>query len=381
MRIDRWARRPRGKGRDGGSASGGYLTPIPISTRVWIGIVVVGVALFALLLYAAPTVPAVALGGVALAIVLSFPVRALSHFMPRGLAILLTVVAMLGLISLGFFFLVPLLIEQLSTLVRNTPRIANSANQLLLDVINALNESQLVPGSDPEEFGRRLVTDLFDRAQNLTENLLRSILGLIPRAFTFGVTLFGILFVAIYLLVDVRKVKAAFLRTAPAHYRHDARDLWEAFGESLSRYLGGLVFVVMIQGVLAAAALYLLGVRYAILLGVWVSFTAIIPYLGAFLGGIPAVTVALVFGSPNFESSTTTAILTIVAYVLIQQLEGNFLTPRIQGQALHVHPILVLLAVIAGGELAGLAGVIFAVPALAVFRVLFDFFRVRLRRK
>ena len=126
----------------------------------------------------------------------------------------------------------------------------------------------------------------------------------------------------------------------------------------------------MIQGVLAAAALYLLGVRYAILLGVWVSITAIIPYLGAFLGGIPAVIVALVFGSSNFESSTTTAILTIVAYVLIQQLEGNFLTPRIQGQALQVHPILVLLAVIAGGELAGLAGIVFAVPTLAVFRVL-----------
>jgi predicted PurR-regulated permease PerM len=380
MRKERWARRPRGKDREGKSASGGYMTPILVSSRIWIGIVVVGFALFALLLYAAPTVPAVALGGVALAIVLSFPVRALSHIMPRGLAILLTVVAMLGLISLGFFFLVPLLIEQLSTLVRTTPRIANSANQLLLDVINALNERQLVPGSDPEEFGRRLVTDLFDRAQNLTENLLRSILGFIPRAFNFGVTLFGILFVAIYLLVDVRKVKATFLRTVPTHYRHDARDLWEAFGESLSRYLGGLVFVVMIQGVLAAA-LYLLGVRYAILLGVWVSVTAIIPYLGAFLGGIPAVIVALVFGSPNFESSTTTAILTIVAYVLIQQLEGNFLTPRIQGQALQVHPILVLLAVIAGGELAGLAGVVFAVPALAVFRVLFDFFRVRLRRK
>jgi predicted PurR-regulated permease PerM len=381
MRRERWARRPRGGRREEKSASGGHVTPILISLRVWIGIVVVGIALFALLLYAAPTVPAVALGGVALAIVLSFPVRALSHIMPRGLAILLTVLAMLGLISLGFFFLVPLLVEQLSTLVRNTPRIANSANQLLLDVINALNERQLVPGSDPEEFGRRLVTDLFDRAQNLTENLLRSILGFIPRVFNFGVTLFGILFVAIYLLVDVRKVKATFLRAVPAHYRHDARDLWEASGESLSRYLGGLVFVVMIQGVLAAAALYLLGVRYAILLGVWVSITAIIPYLGAFLGGIPAVIVALVFGSPNFESSTTTAILTIVAYVLIQQLEGNFLTPRIQGTALQVHPILVLLAVIAGGEVAGLAGVVFAVPTLAVFRVLFDFFRVRLRRK
>lgn len=374
MRVRRRGRRGRG-----GRSANGYLTPILVSPRVWVGILFVGVGLLGLLLYAAPTVPAAALGGVALAIVLSFPVRALSHFMPRGLAILLTVLGMLGLISLGVVFLVPLVIEQLTTLVRNTPLIANRANQFLIEVINALDRRQLVPGSDPEAFSRELVNDLFDRAQNLTENLLRSILGFIPRIFNLGVLLFSVLFVAVYLLVDVRKVKAAFLKTVPTHYRHDARDLWEAFGNSLSRYLGGLVFVVMIQGVLASVALYFLGVRYAILLGVWVSVTAIIPYLGAFLGGIPAVLVALVFGSSVFESNTTTAILTVVAYVLIQQLEGNFLTPRIQGQALHVHPIIVLLAVIAGGEVAGLAGIIFAVPALAVSRVLFDFFRLRLR--
>src|SRR3712207_9339214 len=99
--------------------------------------------------------------------------------------------------------------------------------------------------------------------------------------------------------------------------------------------------------------------------------STLFPYTTLFrsLGGIPAVLVALIFESP------TIAVLTLVAYVLIQQLEGNFLTPRIQGQAVHVHPILVLLAVIGGGQLAGLAGVIFAVPALAVIRVFFDFFR------
>jgi predicted PurR-regulated permease PerM len=379
MRTNRRVWRPRGKGR--GAKSGGYLTPIFISSRVWVGIALVGFVLLVLLLYAAPTVPAVAVGGVTLAIVLSFPVRALSHVMPRGAAILVTVLGLGGLISLGFFFLVPLLIEQLTTLVRNTPLIANRANQFLIDGINGLDKRQLIPGSDPEAFSKQLVTDLFDRAQNLTENLLRSVLVFIPKIFGFGVTLFGILFVAIYLLVDVRKVKATFLKTVPVHYRHDARDLWEAFGNSLSRYLGGLVFVVMIQGFLAAVALYLLGVRYAILLGAWVSMTAFIPYLGAFLGGMPAVLVALVFGSSVFESNTTAAISTLVAYVLIQQLEGNFLTPRIQGQALNVHPIIVLFAVIAGGELAGLAGVIFAVPTLAVFRVLFDFLRVRLRTR
>ena len=165
----------------------------------------------------------------------------------------------------------------------------------------------------------------------------------------------------------------------PLDQRRDARELWDAFGFSLSRYLGGLLFVVVVQGVLATLALQILGVPYAILLGVWVSITAIIPYLGPFLGAIPAIIVALTFGSSTFESNTTTAVLTVIAYILIQQFEGNFLTPRVQGQALHVHPIFVLLAVVGGGQLAGLAGIIFAVPTLAILRVFFDFFRARLR--
>ncbi len=356
-------------------------TPIFVSTRVLAGIVVVTVGVLALVLYAAPTVVVVALGGTALAIVLSFPVRALSHVVPRPVAILVTVLGLLGLITLGLFYLVPLLIEQLRELVVRVPTIADRANRWLLDVIAFFDERGLLPASDPEQFAQDLVNDLFGRARDLTESLLRGLVGFIPRAFGFGVALFGVLFVAVYLLADVRMVKAAYLRAAPKAYRRDASDLWNAFGESLSRYLGGLAVVVVIQGALAAFALYMLDVPYAILLGAWVSATAIIPYIGAFIGGIPAVIVAAVFedADPTIESTTTRVILVIVAYTLIQQIEGNLLTPRIQGNALHVHPILVLLAVIGGGELAGLAGIIFAVPAVAVLRVFFDFLRVRLK--
>jgi predicted PurR-regulated permease PerM len=76
-----------------------------------------------------------------------------------------------------------------------------------------------------------------------------------------------------------------------------------------------------------------------------------------------------------FPSSPLPALL----FLGIQQLEGNFLTPKIQGDTLHVHPILVFLAVIIGGGLGGIPGVIVSVPTLAVLRVLFDFFRVRLK--
>ncbi len=363
--------------------SGRPPTPIWVSRRVAAVLAVLGVAVLAYVLWAAPSILVVALGGAALAIVLSYPVRALSRVMPRSLAILLTFLALVGLVTLAFVFLVPLLIEQSRSLIRNVPAIVNSVNGFFVRLLEGLAERDLLP-VDPQDFMNDLVRDLTGRVQGIVRGALGGLVGFVTGAFNFGITLFGILFVAAYLLVDVRKMKAAYLRAAPKGYRHDARDLWEAFGVSLSRYLGGLVFVVLIQGVLAGVALWALGVRYAILLGVWVSVTAIIPYLGAFIGAIPAVIVALIFGSTRFElesETTTITVLTVVAYVLIQQLEGNFLTPRIQGQALHVHPILVLLAVIGGGQLAGLAGVIFAVPALAVLRVFYDFFRVRLRTK
>jgi predicted PurR-regulated permease PerM len=376
MKLDRWS----GGGAEGTGArrgKGGRArtpTPIFVSPRVAAVIAVVGVAVLAYLLYAAPSILIVALGGTALAVVLSFPVRALSHLVPRGPAILVTFLGLVGMVALALGYLVPLLVQQLSRLIVRTPDIANSANRLLIDAIAFLDERELLPGSDPEEFGRELVTDLFGRAQNLTENLLRDLIAFIPQVFNFGIILFAVIFVAAYLLVDVRKVKAAYLTAAPKRYRQDARELWQAFGISLSRYLGGLLLVAVVQGVLAGVALWILDVPFALLLGVWVATTAIIPYLGAFLGAIPAVVLA-------FFQSPTTGVLVLVVYVLIQQLEGNLLTPHLQGQAVHVHPILVLLAVIGGGQLAGLAGVVFAVPALAVLRVFFDFFRARLRTR
>jgi predicted PurR-regulated permease PerM len=151
-----------------------------------------------------------------------------------------------------------------------------------------------------------------------------------------------------------------------------AQALWDDLGHSLSRYLSGLLVSLAIQGVLAYLLTSILGVPYAFLLGLWTAATGVLPYVGAWLGAIPAVILAL-FVSP------WTAVLTALGYLAIQQLEGNVLTPRIQGEAVKVHPLLVFVAVVAGGEIAGFLGAAFAVPVLAVLRVLFDFFAARLR--
>jgi predicted PurR-regulated permease PerM len=226
--------------------------------------------------------------------------------------------------------------------------------------------------SDPQQITSRIRDDLTSAAQSVAGDVLSGAFGFVFSTFGFAVTLFGVIFIGAYLLVDVRRVEVAFLRAIPHDYRRDAKTLWDASGYSLSRYLGGLAFVVAIQGVVSAVGLFLLGVPYALVLGAFVSVTAVIPYLGAWISGIAAVIVALTV-------SPSTALLTALLFLGIQQLESNLLTPRIQGHTLHVHPILVFLAVIVGGGLGGIPGVIVAVPTLAVLRVLFDFFRVRLK--
>ena len=346
-------------------------TPIRVSKRTRNVLLVLGLVALVLLMWAAPTVPVVLLGGFALAMPLSFPVRWFSRMMPRTLAILVSFLILIGLGVLALLVLVPILIEQLASLITAAPDVLRGARETLLGMLDPLSELGLLRGT-PDEFMASLGQDLLNLARNAAQQALGGLVRFVSVTFGVALSLFGALFVAVYLLTNVRKIKATFLITAPRHYRRDASELWDAFAFTLSRYLSGLALDMVIQGAISAIGLFLLGVPYALLLGAWVSLTAIIPYLGAWLGAIPAVIVA-------FTVSPTTALLTALLYLVIQQLEGNFLQPKIQGTALNMPSILIFLAVISGGQIAGLLGVIFAVPTLAVLKVLFDFFRARLQ--
>lgn len=346
-------------------------TPIFISARTRNILIFIAVIALVLLVRAAPTILTISLGGGFLALILSFPVRLLSRVIPRGIAILLTLLSLLGMIVLAVVVVVPMVISQLTSLIDSIPDLVAEGERLLRDIIRPLQEQGMVD-EDTDAVIDDLQQGIIDRASMVAEGLLDDVVGAVTGIVDLGIKVFGMLFVAIYLLIDIRRVKAAYLRVMPVNYRRDANELWDEFAVSLSRYLGGLSISLMAQGVLSGLALWAIGVPYALLLGLWVSLTAIIPYLGAFLGAIPAVLL-------GFYVSPTTGILTIVLYIVIQQVESNLLTPRIQGQAVRVHPIIILLAVIAASEIDGLRGAVFAVPTLAVARVLLDFLAVRLR--
>ncbi len=346
-------------------------TPIPISARTRAVLAVVLFSALAVALFVAPSVATVALGGVALALLLSFPVRLMSWYIPRWLAIIVAFLALLAIVALGFLILVPALISQLAALASTVPVLVSSVEESSRDLLDLLRDRGLLQDR-PENLISNVSGVALERLQGLAQSLLGGVFGFISGLANAAIQLFGIAFVSIYLLVDAERFRKFFLSLTPASYQKDADLLWRQLGTSLSRYLAGLAIILVVQGVLSATTLSILDVPYPLLLGAWVSLTAIVPYLGAFLGAIPAIALSLTV-------SPTTAVLTALLFLAIQQLEGNILTPYIQGHSVRVHPIVVLLAVLFAAETAGILGIVFAVPTLAVLRVLFDFFYDRLR--
>ena len=362
---------PGGTGVDPPSGTMPPPTPIWISSRLWVALIIGSVLLLVLAVWLAPNVLTVALGGVALALILSFPVRWLSRLMPRGLAILIVLLLLLGTIALALALLIPVLVTQLSELIAAWPSIRDAVGRMLDDLADPLRERGLLRPTD-QTLSDRLRQGLGDRGRAIVENVLVGVLGVASGTISFTIQLFGVLFIATYLLIDVCRVHDAFVGLVPTRYSRDAEALWDAFSTSISRYLAGMIVIAAFQGGLAALALWALGVPYAILLGAWVAVTSIIPYVGAWIGAVPAILVALTV-------SPATAAFAVLIYVVIQQVESTILTPRVHGQVTRVHPIVVLLTVIWAGQAFGLVGSILAVPSLVVGRVLFDFFRVRLR--
>jgi len=346
-------------------------TPIYISQRTRLILLAAIVIAVIWLFREAPSVPRLLLIGSTVALILSFPVRLLQHWIPRGLAILIVMGSTVGMAIVGLILIIPFSIREITGFVEQLPDIADSLETSLRDVLWEFRIRGWID-QNPDQVIEDAQGNLLDRGEMLTETLLNNALDTLTRSFSIAITSFGVIFIATYLLIDIPRFKEKFVFSFSPSYRPDAAQLWTTIGESLSRYLAGLMVSIIIQGAMATIGLMVLDVPYAIVLGVWMSLTAILPYVGAFLGGIPAVLIALTI---SWQMAVTVAVL----YVIINQVEGNLITPRIQGTAVRVHPLLIFISVIGGSQIAGPLGAILAVPTLAVVRVLAEFMWLRLQ--
>jgi predicted PurR-regulated permease PerM len=341
------------------------LTHIPVSPRTRNVLLAVVAGLILLLFWKAPTLPQLLITGMAVALVLSFPVRFLSRALPRGIAIAIVVLTLLAILVVAAIVLVPLAVGQLASLAEQAPRLLDEAYGWAQRVVERLDRMGLLDTS-PDEAMAQLQRTGATRAEGLLE-------GIVARSFdtlsgTVGgvFTTLSVILIAAYLLADGERFRLGCIRFLPVQYRDDALVLWTDVVDALSRYLTGLLVSLTFQGVASTVALTLIGVPYALLLGIWTTIGAIIPFIGSYIGGIPATIVA-------FTVSPTVGILTALTYVVINFVDGNLIAPRVQGNAIRVSPLFVFLAVIAGGQIAGIWGALMAVPILAVGRVVFDF--------
>lgn len=171
-----------------------------------------------------------------------------------------------------------------------------------------------------------------------------------------------------YLLKDIRAIEKLVKRLTPKKWHDEGELLAKATDEALGNYIRGQVIVAGSVGGLSAIALSLIGLDHAFLLGMFIALMDIIPYVGPIIGAIPAIMVATTV-------STSKVILTVVILFIIQQIEGNFLSPYVVGRTVNLHPLVVVFALLLGFETAGFIGLLLSVPIFVVINNIYHTFK------
>jgi predicted PurR-regulated permease PerM len=294
-----------------------------------------------------------------LAYVLNPLVRRLERWrVPRILAVVgVFVVLALAVVTALLVLIIPA-VGQVQSLIQNPEALVERMNALL-----AWARELPYVGERIAQIDEKAITGFIQSNAPSAGQVLQGATGFIGGVFgAFGtvLNLVLMLIVSIYLLLDRERITRAVLGTFPHMVRDHAVELFHAVEGTLIKYLKGQLALCAIMGVIGAAIAFFVIGRYALVIGLWVGLTEIIPVIGAFLGAIPAVLIALFVG--GFYKALIVAGLFLVA----QQIEGNFLVPRIMGGSVGVHPLWVLFATLAATALYGIVGAIFAVPIVAI---------------
>ena len=183
-----------------------------------------------------------------------------------------------------------------------------------------------------------------------------------------------VLVIAFYVLLYFERIRDWLIEAAPAPYQADARALLGSTGVIWHAFLRGQLILGLVVGVAMALTMSILGVRFALGIGLIAGVLEFVPIFGALVTGIISVLVAL-FQGPNPWGLTPFGFALVVAgaSILIQQIENNVLVPRIIGHSLDLNPLVVILALLAAGSLAGVVGLLLAAPAVATLKLVFGY--------
>ncbi len=250
----------------------------------------------------------------------------------------------------------PLILADLRQLSQMLPTIVANGEELM-NQVGQHYQSILLPVAVRQEVDEALlaaqydVTALIADAANLAVKLVR---------YSLGILISPIL--AFYMLYDWDKIKDHFLLLVPKSGRRQVTTLIKDLDDVLAGVVRGQLFVAAIVGTCVTGGLYYLDVPFALLIGFIAGILDIIPYFGAIIGAAPAVTLSLL-------ESPILALKVGILFLVIHQLEGMIIGPKILGDTIGLHPLIIIFCLFAGGELLGVTGMLLAVPVTAVLKV------------
>jgi predicted PurR-regulated permease PerM len=291
--------------------------------------------------------------GLLLAVALSGPVETLHrHKVPRPVASVLIALAAAIVLGLGGYLLLPVLAEQTSQLVSAVP---GALSQLGERVENLADRLGLSVGSlDPPSAST---------LASWTRRLLGGVLGLFGSMASTLLGLLVVVFVPLYLVAVPEPVVRWVVRLFPTDRRDRTREVLSKVRGSLLSWLKGRLASMTIVAVLSIGALYLIGIPGALFLGLLTGLVCFIPLIGPVISVLPPLLL-------GFAGHPIDALWVLLAYLGIQQVESNLLTPLIMQRAASVHPAVVIATVTAGGAAFGILGALLAVPMVVVAGVL-----------
>lgn len=194
--------------------------------------------------------------------------------------------------------------------------------------------------------------------------------GAASRVFTI-ITFF---FTFFYFLKDGKKLIDRLLLLLQSDHKVEAEILLRKINSVLASYLRAQLLLVFLMGTLGFIIFSLLGVRFALVLGVVIGLAEIIPMIGPIIAGVTVTLVSMFDGASQFGlSPLSDGLIVLAAYVLLNQTENYLIVPQLMGKAVKLHPLLIFFAVLAGGHLFGILGFILAVPIAATLRVMVEF--------
>jgi predicted PurR-regulated permease PerM len=291
--------------------------------------------------------------------------RLREHRVPRGIASFVVLVLFFLVVLLVLLLLVPLLQAEIGDLVRRAPQIV-AMIQRLLDQLVTVAERYATP--EDMQRAREAVSARVGDVFSWFVRLLQTVLTSSVAFFNVLSLIFITPVVAFFLLRDWDRIIASIDAWLPRQHAPVIREQAAKVDETLAGFLRGQGTVCLLLGAFYAIALALVGLDFGLIIGVLIGLISFIPFVGSMTGAVLSIGLAAVqFGDWKH------ILLVAGIFVFGQVVEGNFLTPKLVGDRVNLHPVWVIFALLAFGALFGFVGVLLAVPIAAILGVLVRF--------